>query len=67
MHNISIHSQIENVVYERLNTLGIDRGLFDEVVTSGGEAKRHFLPGNSQKKYNLMGQSTQLALTAIQT
>ena len=28
---------------------GIDRGLFDEVVTSGGEAKRQLSKGNNQK------------------
>ena len=52
---LSNSPQIENVVYERLNTLGIDRGLFDEVVTSGGEAKRQLSKGQQLKKMQFDG------------
>ena len=52
---LSNSPQIENVVYERLNTLGIDRGLFDEVVTSGGEAKRQLSKGQQSKKMQFDG------------
>ena len=52
---LSNSPQIENVLYERLNTLGIDRGLFDEVVTSGGEAKRQLSKGQQSKKMQFDG------------
>ena len=56
MHNILSNSpQIENVVYERLSALGIDRGLFDEVVTSGGEAKRQLYKWRQSKKTQFDG------------
>ena len=55
---LSNSPQIENVVYERLSALGIDKSLFDEVVTSGERRNGSFLPGASRKKYNSMGQST---------
>ena len=42
---LSNSPQIENVVYERLQALGIDKSLFEDVVTSGGEAKRQLSDG----------------------
>ena len=52
---LSNSPQIENVVYERLSALGIDSGLFDEVVTSGGEAKRQLSAGRQSLKTQFNG------------
>jgi len=52
---LSNSPQIENVVYERLSALGIDSGLFDEIVTSGGEAKRQLSARRQSKKKQFNG------------
>ena len=52
---LSNSPQIENVVYERLSALGVDSGLFDEVVTSGGEAKRQLSAGRQSLKTQFNG------------
>ena len=52
---LSNSPQIENVVYERLSALGVGSGLFDEVVTSGGEAKRQLSAGRQSLKAQFNG------------
>ena len=52
---LSNSPQIENVVYERLIALGINSGLFDEIVTSGGEAKRQLSASCQSKKKQFKG------------
>ena len=52
---LSNSPQIENVVYERLSALGVERNLFDDVVTSGGEAKRQLSEGHHSKAIRFEG------------